>query len=191
MVQVIPLLVDGHIHQPLGVLSLPVLGRLSCAIWWHVYFHSSPTVFWWRILHPHVGPWGAHSGRLVQRGFRGRSSTAEVLTVTEGDRMCVGERKKWPCCVAGELGRSILLTCLTPGRKPVARLWTESRMSVSSLLSPSLSRTTVSAAFSSCCSSCSAARYAITAYLLSWIYWHSGNRLQDLRKTSKCLKSGL
>lgn len=45
--------------------------------------------------------------------------------------MCVGERK-WPCCVGGELGYGILLICLTPGRKPAARLWTESRMSVSS-----------------------------------------------------------
>ena len=32
-----------------------------------------------------VGPWGARSGRLVQKGFRGKSSVAEALTVTEGD----------------------------------------------------------------------------------------------------------
>lgn len=102
--------------------------------------------------------------------------------------MCVGERKKWPCCVCGELGYGILLICLTPGRKPAARLWTGSRMSVSSWLSLSLSITTVSAGFSSCCSSCSAARYAVTGFLLSWIYWHCESRLQGWRKTSKYLK---
>lgn len=59
-------------------------------------------------------------------GCCGRSSAAaEPSAITEGDRMCVGERKIWPCCVGGELGYSILLICLTPGRKLAAKLWTK------------------------------------------------------------------
>lgn len=63
-----------------------------------------------------VGPWGAHSDRLVQRFFCGRNSAAEVPTVTERGRMYVGERKKRDCCVAGEQGHRF---CYTPGRKVV------------------------------------------------------------------------
>lgn len=40
-----------------------------------------------------VGPWEPCSGWFVQKSFGGRSSAAEAPTVTEGDRMCVGERK--------------------------------------------------------------------------------------------------
>lgn len=88
--------------------------------------------------------------------------------------------------VAGELGHSILQTGLTPGRKPVARLWTASKMR--SPGSDLQSQQQLSAVFSSRCSYCSAARYTVTVHLLSWIYWCSGKRLQDLRKTSKCLR---
>lgn len=172
---VIPSLVDEHIHQPF-VLNLPVPGRLCmCYLTAHIFL----MVF--RLWSP--------LRETVAVRCCGRSSTAaELSAVTEGDGMCVGERKKWPCCVGGELGYSIMLICLTPGMKEAARLWTESRMSVS-WLSLSVSRTTVSAVFSSCCS-CSAARYTVTALLLSWIYWHSGSRLQCLRKTSKYLRLG-
>lgn len=102
-------------------------------------------------------------------------------------RMCVGEKMRWPCCVARELGHSISLACLTPGKKPVARLWTEPSISVSSLLSASLLRTAVAAAFSSYTFSF-AVRYAVAVYLLSWIYYHSGGGHQDLRKSLKYLR---
>lgn len=109
-------------------------------------------------------------------GFSGRSSAAaEPSAVTEGDGMRVGERKKWPRCVGAEPGYSILLICLTPGRKPAARLWTESRMSVSSWLSLSLSRTTVCTFqlllhFLVCCKICSHSSLAFLAILEFWKY---------------------
>lgn len=128
-----------------------------------------------------VGPWGAHSGLCRGVFVAGAVLLRHWLWLRETE--CAWEeRKNWPCCCGPVPQPHILLTCLTPGKKPIARLWTESRMSVSSLLRHSLSRTTASAVFSSCCSSCSVARYAVTACLLPWIYWHTGNRLQDLTK---------
>lgn len=175
MVRVISLLVDGQVHQPLSVLSLPVLGRISlpsCAMC-SPGVHCSPTVFWWWFLHLHVRFLGSLPRQARAEGFHGRSSAAEALTVTEGDRTYVGERKKWVCWVAGDLGHSVSLTYLTSGKKPVARLWTESRClcPCSAFHSEELS------VFSSSCCSCTAAGHAVTTYLLSWIYWHSRSRL--------------
>lgn len=115
----------GWTHSPAsGVLSLMVLWRLPCYLMACV-FPLCPLFLWWHFLHPHME-------EPIQAGLRRVVFMAGIALLRYGlwlrEIERVWEKGGNDPVIAGELGHSILVTCLTPGRKPVARLWTASKM---------------------------------------------------------------